>query len=63
MNEFSPLPSLLNHCDYSRLHDHCNTPYNVRISADIASTQSTFPRDYCDLIVASPRPCTRITEC
>ena len=44
MNELSPLLSLFNHRDYSRLHDYCNTSYNVRTSADVASTQSTFSR-------------------
>ena len=44
MNELSPLLSLFNHRDYSRLHGYCNTSYNVRTSADVASTQSTFSR-------------------
>ena len=44
MNELSPLLSLFNHRDYSRLHDYCSTSYNVRTLADVASTQSTFSR-------------------
>ena len=35
---------LFNHHHYSQLHDYCNTHYNVRILANITSTQSTSPR-------------------